>query len=64
MRTHSPGIFRRSPANEFDTGNAANDHGLASANAGSLDAQARGVEAKRLHDEYMLGGYAGICTKQ
>ncbi len=65
MRTHLLRTFYPSPAIEFDTGSAANDDRFAS-DAGSLEAQARAnaearrIEAERLHDEYVLGGYAGI----
>ena len=65
MRTHLLRTFYPSPAIEFDTGSAANDDCFVS-NAELLDAQARTnaearrAEAERLHDEYVLGGYAGI----
>ena len=70
MRTHLVRTFYPSPAIEFDTDSAANDDCPASASAGSLDTltranvEAHGIEAKRVQDEYSLGGYAGICTKQ
>ena len=65
MRTHLLRTFYPSPAIEFDTDGAANDDRFA-ADADSFEAQARSnaearrIQANRLHDEYVLGGYAGI----
>ena len=65
MRTHLLRTFYPSPAIEFDTGSAANDDCFVS-DAMSLDArtcsnpEASNIHANSLHDEYVLGGYAGI----
>ena len=65
MRTHSLRTSHSSPVIEFEAGCAANDDCFVS-DAMSLDArtcsnpEASNIHANSLHDEYVLGGYAGI----
>jgi len=66
MRTPLPGNFSRPHMIAADTDGTAKDDRFASAHASELDAhtrgnaEARGIDAKRVRDEYLPGGCAGI----